>query len=57
MPGGTPRYSLGGDASLLTNFLSVLGEVISSHLGSSNLQCVFPGFDNTPAKFPHLLKA
>jgi hypothetical protein len=31
--------------------------VIAGHLGSNNLQTVFPGFENNPAKFPHLLKA
>jgi hypothetical protein len=31
--------------------------VIGGHLGSSNLRAVFPGFDNSPAKFPRLLKA
>ena len=52
-----PHYSLGCGTSLLADFRSVLGEVISDHLAGNNLQRVFPGFDNTPAKFPHLLKA
>jgi hypothetical protein len=47
----------GRDLKLTTDFRSVLGEVISGHLGSENLQPVFPGFDNSPAKFPRLLKA
>ena len=45
------------DLKLTTDFRSVLGEVISGHLGSKDLQTVFPGFDNSPAKFPRLLKA
>jgi uncharacterized protein (DUF1501 family) len=47
----------GRDLALTTDFRSVLGEVISGHLGSNNLRNVFPGFENSPAKFPGLLKA
>ena len=54
---GPGQLNEGRDLALTTDFRSVLGEVISSHLGSNNLRSVFPGFDNNPAKFPHLLKA
>jgi uncharacterized protein (DUF1501 family) len=57
-PGLAPeQLNEGRDLKLTTDFRSVLGEVISDHLGSKNLQTVFPGFDNSPVKFPHLLKA
>jgi len=57
-PGLSPeQLNEGRDLKLTTDFRSVLGELISGHLGSKNLQAVFPGFDNSPAKFPHLLKA
>ena len=58
--GGQPSLSdLDTDRNLkfTTDFRSVLSEVLSGHLGSKNLQIVFPGFDNSPARFPHLLKA
>src|SRR3984957_2219298 len=54
---GPGQLNEGRDLTLTTDFRSVLGEVIGGHLGSSNLHTVFPGFDNSPAKFPHLLKA
>ncbi len=56
-PGLAPeQLNEGRDLKLTTDFRSALGEVISGHLGSRNLQSVFPGFDNNPANFPHLLK-
>ena len=54
---GPEQLNEGRDLALTTDFRSVLGEVISGHLGSNNLHTVFPGFDNSPAKFPRLLKA
>ena len=54
---GPGQLNEGRDLALTTDFRSVLGEVLSTHLGSKNLQTVFPGFDNSPAKFPGLLKA
>jgi uncharacterized protein (DUF1501 family) len=53
---GPNQLNEGRDLALTTDFRSVLGEVISGHLGSNNLKTVFPGFDNNPAKFPRLLK-
>ena len=54
---GPGQLNEGRDLALTTDFRSVLGEVITGHLGSSSLHSVFPGFDNNPAKFPRLLKA
>jgi uncharacterized protein (DUF1501 family) len=57
-PGLAPdQLNEGRDLKLTTDFRSVLGELISGHLGSKHLQTVFPGFDNNPANYPHLLKA
>lgn len=46
----------GRDLALTTDFRSVLGEVITGHLGNRDLKGVFPGFDNDPRKFPGLLR-
>jgi uncharacterized protein (DUF1501 family) len=53
---GPDQLNEGRDLALTTDFRSVLGEVIGGHLGSANLRTVFPGFDNSPAKFPRLLR-
>jgi uncharacterized protein (DUF1501 family) len=45
----------GRDLALTTDFRQVLGEAISQHMGNKNLQEVFPGYDNQPAKFLSLL--
>jgi uncharacterized protein (DUF1501 family) len=56
-PGLAPgQLNEGRDLTLTTDFRSVLGEVIAGHLGAGNLHSVFPGFDNSAAKFPRLLK-
>ncbi len=47
----------GRDLAMTTDFRSVLGEVISGHLGTKDLNKVFPGFDNDPRKFPRLLNS
>ena len=41
----------GRDLALTTDFRQVLGEAVAQHMGNPNLQSVFPGFDNLPAKF------
>ena len=46
----------GRDLALTTDFRTVLGEVLSSHLGVKNLAPVFPGFDNNSRKFPGLIR-
>ncbi len=47
----------GRDLALTTDFRSVLGEIISTHIGSKDLKTVFPSFENDPRKFVGLLKA
>src|ERR1700739_3712023 len=47
----------GRDLTLTTDFRSVLGEIISRHLGAKDLNTVFPGFENDARKFPNLVKA
>ena len=54
---GPEQLNEGRDLRLTTDFRSVLGEVISGHLGTADLGAVFPGFENDPRKFPRLLKA
>jgi uncharacterized protein (DUF1501 family) len=46
----------GRDLAVTTDFRSVLGEVLMGHLGTKDLNAVFPGFDNDARKFPNLLK-
>jgi len=41
----------GRDLALTTDFRRVLGEAVAHHLGNSNLNSVFPGFDNSPQAF------
>jgi uncharacterized protein (DUF1501 family) len=57
-PGLAPeQLNEGRDLTLTTDFRSVLGEVISEHMGTHDLGAVFPGFENDPRKFPRLIKA
>ena len=57
-PGLAPeQLNEGRDLALTTDFRSVLGEVIQQHLGTQQLNAVFPGFENDPRKFPKLIKA
>src|SRR5271155_3406533 len=46
----------GRDLLLTTDFRSVVGEVLTKHIGVKDLKTVFPGFDNNPHKFPGLIK-
>ena len=52
---GPEQLNEGRDLVLTTDFRSVLGEIISRHLGSKDLDTVFPGFANDPRKFPNLI--
>jgi len=47
----------GRDLALTTDFRSVVGEVLSKHIGAKDLNSVFPGFDNNPRKFPGLIRS
>jgi uncharacterized protein (DUF1501 family) len=46
----------GRDLAVTTDYRSVLGEIISKHLGERNLGQVFPGFANDPRQFLNLVK-
>ncbi len=46
----------GRDLALTTDFRSVVGEILTKHLGVTDLTPVFPGFDNSPRKFPQLIR-
>ena len=46
----------GRDLALTTDFRSVLGEILTKHIGVADLKPVFPRFDSNPGKFPGLLK-
>jgi uncharacterized protein (DUF1501 family) len=51
-PGLEPsQLNEGRDLALTTDFRRVLGEAIARHLGNTNLNTVFPGFDNSPQAF------
>jgi uncharacterized protein (DUF1501 family) len=47
----------GRDLALTTDFRSVVGEILTKHLGVRDLAPVFPGFDNSPRKFTGLVRA
>ena len=46
----------GRDLAVTSDYRSVLGEIISTHLGDKDLNKVFPGFANDPRQFLGLLK-
>ena len=45
----------GRDLALTTDFRDVFGEIAARHLGSSNLQTVFPGYSVSKSKFKGFL--
>ncbi len=47
----------GRDLALTTDFRTVVGEILTKHLGVKDLGPVFPGFDNNSRKFVGLLRA
>jgi uncharacterized protein (DUF1501 family) len=47
----------GRDLAVTTDYRSVLGEVMTKHLGDQNLNAVFPGFANDPAQFLGIVKS
>jgi uncharacterized protein (DUF1501 family) len=47
----------GRDLAVTTDYRSVLGEIISKHLGDPDLKTVFPGFANDPRQFLGLVKS
>jgi uncharacterized protein (DUF1501 family) len=51
------RLNEGRDLALTTDFRSVIGEILTKHIGVKDLAPVFPGFDNNPRKFAGLIRA
>lgn len=49
------RYE-GRDVPVTTDFRTLFGEVLSRHLGASDLEAVFPGFTANPTGFPGVIK-
>jgi len=47
----------GRDLAVTTDYRSVLGEIISKHLGDRELRSVFPGYANDPKQFLGLVKS
>jgi uncharacterized protein (DUF1501 family) len=47
----------GRDLALTTDFRSVVGEILSKHMGVPELNAVFPSFDNNSRKFVGLIRA
>jgi uncharacterized protein (DUF1501 family) len=45
------------DLAVTTDYRSVLGEIISSHLGNHDVAKVFPGFSNDPREYLGILRA
>jgi uncharacterized protein (DUF1501 family) len=41
----------GRDLALTTDFRQVIGEGVARHMGNTNLNAVFPGYENQPGKF------
>jgi uncharacterized protein (DUF1501 family) len=51
------QLNQGRDLAVTTDYRSVLGEIISKHLGDKTLASVFPGFANDPRQYLGILKA
>jgi uncharacterized protein (DUF1501 family) len=47
----------GRDLAVTTDYRSVLGEILTKHLGNRDLAKVFPGFDAAPKNYLNLVKA
>jgi uncharacterized protein (DUF1501 family) len=47
----------GRDLVLTTDFRTVVGEILTKHLGVKDLTPVFPGFDNNSRKFTGVIRA
>ena len=47
----------GRDLAVTTDYRSVLGEIMTKHLGGENLKAVFPGFANDPRQFLGVIKS
>ena len=47
----------GRDLAVTTDYRSVLGEIVTKHLGGRDLRTVFPAFANDPRRFLGLIKS
>jgi uncharacterized protein (DUF1501 family) len=47
----------GRDLALTTDFRDVFGEIARTHLGATNLNVIFPGYQVNPANFKGLIRA
>ena len=47
----------GRDLAVTTDYRSVLGEIMTKHLGGRDLSAVFPGFKNDPHQFLGVMKS
>jgi uncharacterized protein (DUF1501 family) len=47
----------GRDLAMTTDYRSVLGEVLTKHLGERDTKAIFPGFANDPRQFLGVVKA
>jgi uncharacterized protein (DUF1501 family) len=55
-PGLDPAARFEGrDVAVTTDFRDLFGEVLTRHLGSTNLAAVFPGHPTDPARFPGVM--
>jgi uncharacterized protein (DUF1501 family) len=56
-PGLAPeQLNEGRDLALTTDFRSVFGEVVSSHLGGTQLERIFPGYTSAPDSWLKVLR-
>jgi uncharacterized protein (DUF1501 family) len=53
---GEGQLYQGRDLAVTTDYRSVLGEILSRHLGDRDLKTVFPGFANDPKQYLGLVK-
>ncbi len=51
------QLNQGRDLAVTTDYRSVLGEIITKHLGDHALSGVFPGFANDPKQYLGIVKA
>jgi uncharacterized protein (DUF1501 family) len=45
------------DLALTTDFRDVFAEIAKNHLGATNLNAIFPGYQVNPANFKGLVRA
>ena len=51
---GEGQLYQGRDLAVTTDYRSVLGEILTKHLGNGDLSGVFPGFANNRRDYLHL---